>query len=336
MNRDRTGCPKVRQGITMAHRHSSNRPLNIITIKSPVRLAVFLMVWIFLWLGTTGFGGPIEHVIIVSMDGARSDYVLSAPTSNIHAMAAQGAFTWWAQTVNPSVTLISHASMLSGCQPAKHGINWNSWQPKKSFVKTSTCFELVEESGGGTAMFVSKEKLRHVAKPDTVDKFELVKGSAETISMAAIAYFKTNQPALMFVHYRDPDSAGHGSGWGSTQYLAAIKKCDQGIGILRIGVEQAGLANRTLFIITADHGGHLRSHGTKDVRDMTIPWIAFSPGNVISGEIQASISTCDTAATAVHALGLQVDPQWDGKAVEEIFTSKKTAVIRTQGAALSP
>jgi len=297
-------------------------------VKAHFRFAGFLVWGLCLWLGTTGFSAPIKHVIIVSLDGARPDSVLAAQSSNIQAMAAQGAFNWSAQTVNPSITLVSHASMLTGCQPAKHGIDWNSWKPDKGFVRTSTCFELVKKSGGGTAMFVGKEKLRHIAKPDTVDRFECLNGSAAEISTAASAYFKTNQPALMFVHYPGPDAAGHGSGWGSTPYMAAIYDCDRGLGILRAGAEQAGLAKSTLFIVTADHGGHQRSHGTKDALDMTIPWIAFSPGNVVAGAIQARISTCDTAATAVYALGLPVDPQWDGKALEEIFAGKRTAAGR--------
>ena len=243
-------------------------------------------------------------------------------------MAAHGAFSWWAQTVNPSVTLISHASMLTGCQPGKHGIDWNDWKPEAGFVKASTCFELVKQSGGGTAMFVGKEKLRHIAKPGTLDKFEMVKGSAQTISTAAAAYFMTNHPALMFVHYPDPDAAGHSFGWGSMPFLVAIQNCDQGIGLLYRAVVQAGLASNTLFIITADHGGHQRMHGTKDLRDMTIPWIAYSPEHVMPGEIQAAVSTCDTAATAVHALGLKGDPQWDGKALVEIFVSDQVVATR--------
>ena len=106
-------------------------------------------------------------------------------------------------------------------------------------------------------------------------------------------------------------------------FLVAIQNCDQGIGLLYRAVVQAGLASNTLFIITADHGGHQRMHGTKDLRDMTIPWIAYSPEHVMPGEIQAAVSTCDTAATAVHALGLKGDPQWDGKALVEIFLNAK-------------
>ena len=284
--------------------------------------------WLFLFGWATGFGAPLEHVLIVSLDGARSDYVLSAQSSNIQFMASHGAFSWRAQTVYPSLTLIAHAAMLTGCQPGKHGIDWNDWKPEAGFVKTSTCFELVKQSGGGTAMFVGKEKLRHIAKPGTLDKFEIVKGAAELLSTTAAAYFMTNRPALMFVHYADPDAAGHKFGWGSTQYLEAMNNCDQGIGLLRRAVLQAGLASNTLFILTADHGGHQRTHGTRDPSDMTIPWIAYSPGHVLPVAIQAEVSVCDTAATAVHALGLKVDQQWDGKALVEIFVSAKTVAVR--------
>ena len=36
---------------------------------------------------------------------------------------------------------------------------------------------------------------------------------------------------------------------------------------------------------------------------MTIPWVCYGKGTVIAGEIQESVSTCDSAATAVFALG---------------------------------
>ncbi len=303
--------------------HGLNRHAGKISIK--YLIAGVCLAAMLLGTGATGFCGSIEHVVIVSMDGARPDYVLAAQSSNIQFMASHGAFTWWAQTITPSLTLISHCSMLTGCQPAKHGITWNDWKPEKGFVKTSTCFESVKQSGGRTAMFVGKTKLEHIAKPGTVDKFEKVNGPAQAISTAAADYFKTNRPALMFVHYPDPDAAGHSLGWGSQKFMQAIKNCDEGIGILLRAATQAELASNTLFIVTADHGGHQRTHGTKDARDMTIPWIAYSPEYVQPGEILDPVSTCDTAATAVHALGLKIDPQWDGKAVTNIFATTKAA-----------
>jgi arylsulfatase A-like enzyme len=293
--------------------------------------------FVVLFLLASALNAEVRHVIIVSIDGGRPDYLLMASTSNIHSMVSQGSYTWWAQSTEPSETLPCHCSMLSGSQPEKHGVTWNGHEPEKGFVKAVTCFELVKKSGGRTAMFVGKEKLQHIAKPDTVDHFEAVRGGSEKISRIAAAYFVTNQPTLMFVHYAGPDGDGHGVGWGSACYLRGIESVDRGIGILEDGVRQAKTETNTLFIITADHGGAGRRHcnikGRKgeDIRYLTIPWVAFGPGNISTGEVQASVSTCDTAATAVHALGLTPDPQWDGRAIVEIFTGYSPPPPKNRG-----
>jgi predicted AlkP superfamily pyrophosphatase or phosphodiesterase len=286
-----------------------------------VGAAVFLRIAL---APATGFCAPAEHVVIVSNDGGgRSDVILTGNTPNIHEMAEGGAYTWYAQTINPSITLPSHCSMLTGCLPQKHGVTWNDWKPELGFVKTTTCFEIAKQAGMTTAMFVQKQKLAHIAKPGTVDKFVLVEGDAAAVAKAAGEYFREKKPNLLFVHFNDPDAAGHSHRWGSKEYRAAIENCDRGIGILRAVVKDAGVSATTVWIITADHGGHLNGHGSTDVRDMTIPWICYGPGIVRPGEVEEPVSTCDTAVMAVCALGLKPDPQWDGKILSGVFVSGK-------------
>jgi predicted AlkP superfamily pyrophosphatase or phosphodiesterase len=289
-----------------------NKPLFL------ARAAVFL--WVALAL-TTGFGAPAKHVVIVSLDGGgRSDAILTSNMPNIRQMAEQGAYTWYAQTINPSITLPSHCSMLTGCLPQKHGITWNDWRPESGFVKTTTCFEIAKRAGMTTAMFVGKQKLQHIAKPGTVDKFVKMEENAVVLANAAGAYFQEKQPNILFVHFADPDAAGHAYRWGSKEYRAALENCDRGLGILRMAVKNSGASAATIFIVTADHGGHLKDHGSMDVRDMTIPWICYGPGIVQPGEIEnPPVSTCDTAVMVVYALGLDPDPQWDGKIIPGIF-----------------
>ena len=65
----------------------------------------------------------------------------------------------------------------------------------------------------------------------------------------------------------------------------------------------AGLDGETLFIISADHGGHGHNHDGKIKEDRLIPWIAWGPGIRPGHRIQADISTIDTAATALWVLG---------------------------------
>jgi predicted AlkP superfamily pyrophosphatase or phosphodiesterase len=298
-----------------------------------VRLLGLLSLLALLWAASLQ-AAPAQHVVIVSIDGGRPDVILTSNTPNIHELAAQGAYTWFAQTVNPSITLVAHSSMLTGCLPAKHGITWNDkFRPEAGYVKTSTCFEIAKTAGLPTAMFVGKDKLRHIAKPGTVDTFQLITDGALAVCAAAAEYFKTNKPAILFVHEADPDAAGHSKGWGSPEHHAAIETCDQGIGLLRKAIAESGVESSTILIVTADHGGHLKNHGSTDPRDMTIPWVAWGPGIIKPGEIQSPVLTCDTAATTIYAIGLPPDPNWDGKPLTEIFVSVAQPAAQGQAAA---
>jgi hypothetical protein len=52
---------------------------------------------------------------------------------------------------------------------------------------------------------------------------------------------------------------------------------------------------------------------------MTIPWLAVGPGVLAGVTLTRTITTYDTAATALHALGLPIPARWDGQPVQEIF-----------------
>jgi arylsulfatase A-like enzyme len=83
-------------------------------------------------------------------------------------------------------------------------------------------------------------------------------------------------------------------------------------------LEARGLREETLFIITADHGGHDTTHGSSLAVDMTIPWIASGAG-IKPRQLTSAINTVDTAATAAFALGLPIPAEWDGVPIYEAF-----------------
>ncbi len=66
-----------------------------------------------------------RRVVILSIDGLRPDVITSAPMENLLKLMQNGAYSLSAQTTYPSVTLVDHASMLTGMCPSKHGVNWN-------------------------------------------------------------------------------------------------------------------------------------------------------------------------------------------------------------------
>jgi arylsulfatase A-like enzyme len=269
-------------------------------------------------------GGLTDHLIVISIDGLRPDAISRYPARTLERLLREGAYTLTAQTIYPSKTLPSHTSMLTGLPPSEHGILWNNDQTEaRGVVTATTIFELAKARGLSTAAFFSKSKFHHLRKPGTLDHSEAPSGlnflmATETVE-ATVRYLKHERPHLLFVHIAEPDYAGHTIGWMSFVYGWAVRRADGAVArVLQAADETFGPGNYTA-IITSDHGGHGRTHGTEDPRDMTIPWIAWGRG-VLSGEITArQVRTMDTAATAAWLLGVEVPANWAGRPVRSAF-----------------
>jgi len=269
--------------------------------------------------------GGVRQVIIISIDGLRPDALLQADTPNLDLLWQNGAYTWRAQTVNPSITLPAHTSMISGLDVPRHRLSWNEYRPERGYIGVPTIFSMAKARGLRSALFVGKTRFRHFASPEVVDKFETSNGEPLELAERAAEYFVANRPAILFIHFLDPDSAGHLYGWMSPQQLATISEVDKAIGILMNALyangspHAGGLLRETTVMVSTDHGGHDREHGTSDPRDMTIPWIAYGAGIKRGHQVEQAVRVYDTAATALKALGLPVPTDWDGKPVEEAF-----------------
>lgn len=257
----------------------------------------------------------IQHVIIVSEDGLRPDAISPERTPNHVAMMRAGTTARVADTVVPSETLPAHASMLSGYPPSVHKMVWDRLDAAKGNIDVPTLFSIAHEHGLTTAMFIGKPKLEHLAQPG-IDHFERPGFFCKTVGAAANRYLVEHRPGVMFVHFADPDDAGHGSGWMSRRYLRAAEHSDACLGELLAAVDEAGIADSTLIIVTADHGGHNRTHSgaRRLVSDRHIPWIARGPGVPADAWLEDTVTTYDTAVTALAALGLPASSDMAGVA----------------------
>lgn len=82
-------------------------------------------------------------------------------------------------------------------------------------------------------------------------------GAGDAILAESAAYIlRRYKPALLAIHILVTDQMQHK--YGPHHYLsqAALTMADYCVGILRRGAEEAGIADQTAFIITADHGFH--------------------------------------------------------------------------------
>ena len=105
------------------------------------------------------------------------------------------------------------------------------------------------------------------------------------------------------------EKGGHDNGWMSKAYLDCIAN---GIDQVKRVIEEAGDAYTV--IVTADHGGHDRMHGTDMDEDMTIPMFfvgkEFQPGKELQG-----VSILDLAPTITDIMNLCAPSEWEGKSI---------------------
>lgn len=282
----------------------------------------------FAGLGIAGTPAPAaaqpaiaKHVFIVSFDGGKPAVMKESRMPTLMRMKAEGAGTFTARTIFPSITLISHTSMLTGVGPEKHKIMWNEWIPEKGLVPVPTIFSLAKKQNKKliTAMFVGKQKFAHLFLPGSLDAFSMPGYSCKIVARQASDYIQQVKPNLCFIHFADSDGAGHKYGWGSPEQIQAFADEDDALQVVMDGIRKAGIEKSSLVILTADHGGHAKTHGTASDEDTLIPWIVWGAGVKKNFSITAPVMTYDSAATALYALGIPIPAAFDGKPVTSAF-----------------
>jgi predicted AlkP superfamily pyrophosphatase or phosphodiesterase len=272
-----------------------------------------------------------DRILIISIDGLRPDVLLRARTPRIHALFEAGCFSFWARTTPLAITLPSHTSMLTGVTPRKHEIEWNKDLPLKEpvYPKYPTLFALAKKAGYTTAMIAGKSKFDTLAVPKTLDWMWLpdtTKSEDPDVAEQAVKVIKEHKPQVMFVHFPSNDNVGHKIGWGTPEQIKAVEGADAAVGKVLDALAEAGVADQTIVIVTADHGGFGKTHGPEDARARHIPWIIKGKGireNVdMTFYPKLEINTEDTFATSCYLLGIPLSPDLDGKPIMEVLKER--------------
>jgi arylsulfatase A-like enzyme len=104
-------------------------------------------------------------------------------------------------------------------------------------------------------------------------------------------------------------------------YGRAVRKSDVAVARLLTVADRAYGEDNYTVIITADHGGHGRTHGSSRAEDMTIPWIAWGKGTNEGTTIAGTVRTMDTAGSALWLLGIAAPDGLSGSPVREAFST---------------
>jgi predicted AlkP superfamily pyrophosphatase or phosphodiesterase len=213
-------------------------------------------------------------VILISIDGFRSDYIdkYSAPT--LSALARQGARARWMIPVYPSLTFPNHYSIATGLHPERHGITGNNiYDPE--FKQTFSLSKREEVQNGrwwlGEPIWVTAEKqgLRTAAfffpgteaeicvkRPSHWKTYDEKIPNSERIDTALswLDLPDSERPSLILTYFSDVDHAGHESGPDSDEVRQAVAEVDTALKRLVDGLKSRGIFEQVNIIIVSDHG----------------------------------------------------------------------------------
>lgn len=229
-------------------------------------------------LSTSLWAQQIPKVLIIGIDGVRSDALEVAHTPNLDGLIAEAIYS--PDALNDDITISGPgwSAILCGVWSDKHLVTGNNFSGN-NYEEYPSLFRRIEDFNANfhTVSFCHWGPINdHIVGEDADFKLNL-STDAEVENQAA-AYLGVNDPDVMFLHFDDVDGAGHGSGFSpdNPTYISAIEQTDLHVG----GVLEA-VRNRStyaqedwLVLVTTDHGGLGTSHGGNSFAEQRVFFIA--------------------------------------------------------------
>jgi len=304
-----------------------------------------------------------SNVVLVSMDTLRARslgaYGCDRPTSpTIDALAAEGVLFENAFST-AAFTLPGHLSMLTGLWFRTHGALGIT---ARLSTEHRTLAEVLQSAGYATGAFTSGAWIvpwvgfrrgfeAYVEQPaGTIDRqaapyeafdrgLEWMRANAERPFFVFLHNYVVHTPYTPPPPYRTMfDALQVGAPEEERARLAyeqEVRYGDDQIRALLEGIDALGLADRTLVIVTADHGEQFREHGgtehTYDLHDEVthIPLVMRLPGAIPAGmHVAEPTSLADIVPTIVDVLGLPPVHGVDGVSLLPLASGLTTRLSR--------
>lgn len=257
----------------------------------------------------------MEKVILISIDGMRPDGFLNCGNPFAKKLMELGSYTLSARTIFPSVTLPCHMSMFHSVPAERHGISTNIYTPMVRPL--NGLFEQIAMMGGISAMYYGWEPLRDVARPGSLKFSAYINAYTEessdtSLTDMALERISKSRPDFVFLYMVETDEkGGHDHGWMTAEYLHTIS-----VALDNVKRVWEAYGDEYTIIVTADHGGHDRGHGSDMPEDMTIPQF-FLGKRFVPGKVLENVSILDLAPTVADIMSVPKAPEWEGRSLAE-------------------
>ena len=284
------------------------------------------------------------NVVVITLDTTRADRLgcygfNGVGTPNIDALARDGVLFERATSTVP-LTFPSHSSIFTGLVPPRHGVRDNGG----FFLDASrtTLAERLKSGGWTTGAFIGAWVLEsrwglgqgfdHYSDHFELSKYKIVslgtvQKRGDEVAADALRWIDGVRDRKFFawVHLYDPHTPYEApepfaSRYADRPYLAEIAYTDSIVGGLLDALRQRGLMERTLVVLTADHGESLGDHGESThaffIYGATthVPLVIRTPWGQ-RGRSGGAVSSVDIMPTVLDLVGLEPQPDVDGRSL---------------------
>jgi arylsulfatase A-like enzyme len=283
------------------------------------------------------------NVLLITIDTLRADRLgfmgyEAIETPVLDGLAEAGVVFDDAISAGP-VTLPSHATILTGLYPPAHGALDNGFYSLPEGVPTLAtvlqgkgydtaavigAYVLIDRTGLDAGFDVYDDTFRKARQPGQAYR----ERRASEVTASAVDWLanrESDAPFFLWAHYFDPHASydppePYAARYRLRPYDGEIAYTDESIGVLLDALRDAGQLERTLIVVTADHGeafgdGGEMTHGLLlRTSTLQVPLVLVAPGHLPAGRRVAEVvATVDIAPTILELLGLPPFPGAQGE-----------------------
>jgi arylsulfatase A-like enzyme len=315
------------------------------------------------------FAGP--QVVVLSLDAVRAD-VLGANgsrfglTPNLDRLAAEGT-SFSQNIISWSWTRPSVIASLAGCHPGQlhASFGWEVEQGgREAFYRgrpplvTRDLYRAGYHIAtiGTAVLFVGYHPLGIDLGWDRADDVRDLEEETAGTTRGVLEFLRAHRtrPFFLYAHldtahlpYNPPPrlaekvaqspAAKKYTHPNARNYLAEVAFADEQVGRIRAELERLGMAGRTLFVVTADHGENIDAdkyivypaadrntiwgHGSTPYDNvLRVPLVFWQPGRIPAGRrVDTQVRTIDLAPTLNELAGLPPNPRHCGKTLGNLI-----------------
>lgn len=299
---------------------------------------------------------PRWNVLLVTFDTTRADFIGSygketANTPTLDGMAARGVLFEQALSSNP-VTQPAHSTILTGTYPLSHGVRDNGLFKLPDASETLAeilaangyrtgaaigGFPLVKSFGLNQGFDFYDDHLTavredHRGRPAARDRDTWYdERPAGHVNDAILPWLResSDKPFFVWLHYWDPHHPHiapppYGEEYAHDPYQGEIAYADQSLGVILRELEFRGELDRTIIIMTSDHGESRGEHYEEThaflAYDPTlhVPLIMQIPEGPRGNRVTERVGTVDIVPTVLDALNIEAPAAIQGRSLLEL------------------